>query len=140
MAARWLVKTEPDVYSWAQLLQDGSTGWDGVRNNAARVHLKAMKKGDRVLYYHTGDERSVVGIAEVVREAYPDASDGDPGWVQVDLRPVAALKSPVTLAQVKAEPDLSNIALVRQARLSVMPIDDAAWKKIVAMGGGEKKL
>lgn len=142
MAARWLVKSEPDVYSFADLVRDGSTGWEGVRNNAARAHLKAMKAGDRVLYYHTGDERSIVGIAEVAREAYPDTSGGpdeaQAGWVQVDLRPVAALKQPVTLAQVKAEPSLAQLALVRQGRLSVMPIDEAAWKTLVRMGGGEK--
>lgn len=141
MAKTWLLKTEPSVYGWAQLLKDGTTRWDGVRNAQARNNLSKMSVGDRAFFYHTDDERSVVGIVEVVKAAYPDPEDNDDGkWVVVDVKPVAALKQPVTLAQVKAEKSLAAIPLVKQARLSVMELDAAAWKKIVALGGGEAKL
>lgn len=140
MAKTWLLKTEPSVYGWPAMLKDGATRWEGVRNPQARTNLLAMKAGDRALFYHTGDERQVVGIVEVVKEAYPEPGADDPKWVCVDVKPVAALAKPVTLAQIKAERSLAEIKLVKQARLSVMELDAAAWKKIVAMGGGEEKL
>jgi predicted RNA-binding protein with PUA-like domain len=140
MAKTWLLKTEPSVYGWPAMLEDGVTRWDGVRNPQARNNLAAMKAGDRAFFYHTDDERQVVGVVEVVREAYPEPGAEDPKWVCVDVKPVAALARPVTLAQVKAERSLAAIPLVKQARLSVMELDAAAWKKIVALGGGEKKL
>lgn len=137
--ACWLVKTEPGTYSWDQLCDDGSTRWDGVRNGQARNNLQRMKKGDRALWYHTGDERQVVAICEVSKEAYPDPTatpdEGD-GWVVVDVKPVARLKTPVTLATIKATPALKDIALVRQGRLSVVPLDQAAFDTIVELGGG----
>lgn len=137
--ACWLVKTEPGTYSWDQLVQDGETRWDGVRNGQARNNLQKMKKGDQALWYHTGDERQVVAICEVSREHYPDPTatpdEGD-GWVVVDVRPVAALKAPVTLTAIKATPALKEIALVRQGRLSVVPLDAKAFDTIVALGGG----
>lgn len=137
----WLVKSEPSVYSWQDMLRDGVTFWDGVRNYQARNNLQAMKKGDHAFWYHSVGDREVVGVVEVVKEAYPDpTAEGDPAWVVVDVKPVAELKTPVTLAQIKAEPSLAQIALVRQSRLSVVPLDEAAWKKILALGGGEKRL
>jgi predicted RNA-binding protein with PUA-like domain len=141
MAKTWLLKTEPSVYGWPQMLKDGVTRWDGIRNAQARNNLSKMAVGDRAFFYHTDDERSVVGIVEVVKAAYPDPEDDEDGkWLVVDVKPVAALKQPVTLAQVKAEESLAQIPLVRQARLSAMELDAAAWKKILALGGGEKKL
>lgn len=130
----WLVKSEPDAYSWAQLVSDGGTFWDGVRNPQARNHLKAMSKGDLVLYYHSGNGKEVVGVARVTREHYPDPTARDARWVVVDLKPVRALAEPVKLAQIKAEPSLGEIALVRQSRLSVMPLHKRAFDKILRLG------
>ncbi len=130
----WLVKSEPSDYSYQDLVKDGSTFWDGVRNYAARNNLKAMKKGDKVLFYHSVNEKSVAGISKVVKEHYQDPTTDDDRWVAVDLAPVKQLKDPVTLAEIKDEPQLSHIALVRQSRLSVMPLDKEAYDLIVKMG------
>src|SRR5271169_2116845 len=118
----WLVKSEPGTYSFQNLVKDGSTSWTGVRNYAARIHLKGMKKGDLVLFYHSGEESAIVGIAKVKKEFYPDATADEEGWVTVDLEKQKALKKPVTLAQVKAEKKLKDTALVRIGRLSVQPL------------------
>lgn len=133
--ACWLVKSDPESYGWPEMLRDGRTHWDGVRNYQAANNLKAMKKGDRVFFYHSGGETAVVGIVEVAKEAYPDPSDEAGRFVMVDLKIVAALKTPVTLAQIKAEPKLASLPLLKQGRLSVVPVDDASWKLICAMGG-----
>jgi predicted RNA-binding protein with PUA-like domain len=129
----WLVKSEPFKYSWTQFVADGKTFWDGVRNYGARNNLKAMKKGDRVFFYHSNEGLAIVGIAEVVKEAYQDPTTIDPNWVAVDLKPLKALKTPVTLAQIKAEADLKDMQLVRLSRLSVASVKKAEYEKIVAM-------
>ena len=134
--AGWLVKTEPSVYPWARLVADGRTCWDGVLNYPARNHLSAMRVGERAFYYHPDEERSAVGLVEVVREGYPDPTADDPRWVAVDVAPVAALRRPVTLAAIKADPALQEIALVKQGRLSVLPLDAAAFARILQLGGG----
>ncbi|MCM2273456.1 MAG: EVE domain-containing protein [Candidatus Didemnitutus sp.] len=126
----WLVKQEPEDYAWTDFVRDGRTAWTGVRNYAARIHLKAMRAGDEVLFYHSGDAKAVVGLARVVRTAYPDPTADEDGWVAVDLAPVEALPAPVTLAQVKADAALQQIALVRQSRLSVMPLRAAEFARI----------
>jgi predicted RNA-binding protein with PUA-like domain len=130
----WLVKQEPTKYSWAHLVRDGRTYWDGVRNYQARNNLKAMQLGDRVLFYHSVEGQEVVGIAEVAREAYQDPSTTDERWVAVDLVPVKPLKKPVTLEAIKATPALKDVPLIRQSRLSVMALDKAAFDAIVKMG------
>lgn len=132
----WLVKQEPEDYSWADFVRDGRTAWTGVRNYAARLHLRGMQPGDSVLFYHSGDEKSVVGLARVARPAYADpTAAAEEGWVAVDLEPVAPLRQPVTLAQIKAEPALKEIALVRQSRLSVMPLRAAEFNRLRKLGG-----
>jgi predicted RNA-binding protein with PUA-like domain len=118
----WLVKSEPSVYSWEQLLKDKKTVWDGVRNYAARLHLRAMKKGDQVFFYHSNEGTCIVGIAKVVKEAYPDPKDKE--WSAVDIAPLKSFKNPVSLAQIKAEKKLKNMALVRIGRLSVSPVTE----------------
>ncbi len=133
--AHWLMKSEPSAYSWDQLVKDGRTHWNGVRNHQAAANLKAMKKGDRVFFYHSNEGLAVVGIAEVVKEYYPDPSDASGKFGMVDVKPVAPLEKPVTLAAIKAEPKLGQLGLVRQSRLSVSAVDDAAWKLICKMGG-----
>ena len=130
----WLVKQEPESYSWEDFTRDGETSWDGVRNYQARNNLKAMARGDAVLFYASGDAKAVVGIASVARTAYEDPTADEPGWVSVRLRAGAALARPVTLAQVKAAPGLSDILLVRNSRLSVMPLSAHAYAAILAMG------
>ena len=130
----WLVKSEPSEYSYDDLVRDGSTYWDGVRNYSARNNLKKMQINDQVLYYHSVNEKSVVGISKVVKEHYQDPTTDDDRWVVVDLAAVKKLKNPVTLAEIKAEPQLAHIALVRQSRLSVMPLDKEAFQLIVKMG------
>jgi predicted RNA-binding protein with PUA-like domain len=130
----WLVKQEPTAYSWDDFVRDGGTRWDGVRNFQARNNLKAMRTGDRVLYYHSVEGQAVVGIAEVAREAYPDPTAKEGAWVAVDLVPVKPLRTPVTLDAIKATPSLRTIALVRQGRLSVMPLAKDAFDTIVKMG------
>jgi predicted RNA-binding protein with PUA-like domain len=130
----WLVKSEPSVYSWDDLLADKRTDWSGVRNFQASNNLKAMKKGDRAFFYHSGAGPAIVGIAEVMREYYPDPSDKAGRFGMVDLAPVMAMKKPVSLAEIKAEARLAGFALVRQGRLSVVPVSAAEWKLICAMG------
>lgn len=130
----WLVKSEPFKYSWEKFNEDGRTFWDGVRNYQARNNLKAMQEGDLVLFYHSNEGKNVVGIAKVVREFYQDPTTDDANWVVVDLSPVESLKNPVTLEQIKAEPSLVDISLVRQGRLSVMPLKAAEFDKILEMG------
>ena len=129
----WLVKSEPSEYSYDNLVNDGSTYWDGVRNYAARNNLKGMKSGDKVLFYHSVNEKSVVGISKVVKEFYQDPTTEDERWVVVDLAAEKKLKKPVTLSQIKDEPALAEIALVRQSRLSVMPLDKKAYNLIIEM-------
>ena len=130
----WLVKQEPEDYSWADFVADGQTAWTGVRNFQARKNLRAMKPGDLALYYHSGLEKAVVGIARVEKEAYRDPTADEGDWVAVDLKPVKAVNQPVSLAAVKAEPALSNIALVRQGRLSVSPLNREQFQHILKMG------
>jgi predicted RNA-binding protein with PUA-like domain len=138
MANRWLVKSEPDAYSWQQLVKDGRTNWSGVRNHQAALNLKAMKVGDKAFFYHSNEGKEVVGICEIVREAYPDPTDPAGRFVMVDVAPVQPLPMPVTLAQMKAEPKLADIALIRQSRLSVMPIAPAHWALVCKLGGLKK--
>jgi len=126
----WLVKEEPTHYSFDALLRDRKAVWSGVRNALAQRHLRAVQKGDRVLYYHTGNEKAVVGIARAVSAAYPDPEDTTGTYVAVDLAPVARLPRPVTLAEIKADPAFEDFPLVRIARLSVMPVTDAEWARI----------
>ncbi len=130
----WLVKQEPSKYSWEQFVEDGSTYWDGVRNYQARNNLKAMKKGDRVLFYHSVTGKDVRGIAEVTKQAYPDPTTDDERWVVVDLKPLRPMKTAVTLEDIKAHPDLKDIALVKQSRLSVMPITKKEFQTILKLG------
>ncbi|MCC2599723.1 EVE domain-containing protein [Sphingobacterium sp. FBM7-1] len=132
----FLVKSEPFKYSWEQFNEDGETFWDGVRNYQARNNLKAMKKGDLVLFYHSNEGKEVVGIAKVVKEFYQDPTTDDERWVVVDLAPVETLKKPVTLEEVKADHLLQDIALVRQGRLSVMPLKAEEFDRIVELGNG----
>ena len=130
----WLVKSEPHKYSWQQFLKDGQTFWDGVRNYQARNNLSAMKTGELALFYHSNEGMEVVGIARVIREAYPDPTIDDARWVAVDLVPHHTLKKSVTLVDIKNEPLLAQIGLIRQGRLSVMPLQAAEFDKIVEMG------
>lgn len=132
--AHWLVKSEPDTYSFEDLQRDGRTVWDGVRNNAAALHLKAMKVGDEVFFYHSGEGKAVVGVARVAREAFPDASDPAGRFVAVELEPVRPLKAPVTLAGMKATPALSGLEMIRQSRLSVSPVKPEEWAAILTIG------
>lgn len=131
----WLVKQEPTKYPWSQLVKDKKTYWDGVRNYQARNNLQAMKKGDLVLYYHSVVGTEVVGVCEVVRESYPDPTTEDERWVVVDLAARKALARPVTLAEIKEDPALADIALIKQSRLSVMPLSRAEFDRIVKLGG-----
>lgn len=127
----WLVKQEPETYSWNQFSKEKTTVWEGIRNFQARNHLRSMKQGDRVLFYHSGAERAVVGTAEVTREAFADPSADEGDWVAVELRAGAALSRPVSLAEIKAEPSLANLALLRQSRLSVVPLTKAEFTALV---------
>jgi predicted RNA-binding protein with PUA-like domain len=129
----WLVKSEPEKYSWEKFNKDGRTYWDGVRNFAARNNMRAMKEGDLVFFYHSNEGKEIVGIAKVVKEAYQDPTTDDTNWVVVELSPVEALKNPVTLAQVKAEPSLQNLELVRLGRLSVSAVKPEEFDKILEM-------
>lgn len=131
----WLVKSEPFKYSWDQLVKDGKTMWDGVRNYAARNNLRAMKKGEEVLFYHSNEGLAIVGIAEVLKEAYQDPTTDDTNWVVVDLKPKKAIPKPVTLEQLKADPSFADMDLVRLGRLSVGIVKPAEYKKIMKMGG-----
>jgi len=134
----WLVKSEPETYSWAVFLKEGRTAWTGVRNFQARNNLRVMKKNDPVLFYHSGDEKQIVGIAQVVKEAYPDptASEGD--WSCVELAPIAPLPKPVTLAAVKSDPLLKDIALVRNSRLSVSPLAAPQFARLLGLAKTQK--
>lgn len=129
----WLVKSDPDTYGWPEMKKDKSTFWDGVRNYAARMHMNDMKKGDLVLFYHSQSDKTVVGIVKVKKESYQDPTTDDDRWVAVDLEYVEELANPVTLADIKAQPKLQDIALVRQSRLSVMPLKKAEYDLIVKM-------
>ena len=131
--AYWLMKSEPHVYSWDDLVRDRTTEWDGVRNNAARLHLRAMRAGDQAFFYHSGEERAVVGIMKIAREGRPDGADGS--WVSVRVEPVKPLASPVTLKEIKAEPKLARMELIRQSRLSVAPVREEEWALVLAMAG-----
>ncbi|MDX2080231.1 MAG: EVE domain-containing protein [Terrimicrobiaceae bacterium] len=131
----WLVKQEPEAYSWEDFCRDGRTAWTGVRNFQARNHLRAMKKTDRVLFYHSVTGKEVVGVAEVIREAYPDPTATEGDWSSVDLRPVETLRSPVKLETIKSDPALAQIGLLRQSRLSVMPLTKAEFGRILKLAG-----
>ena len=135
----WMVKQEPETYSWDDFVQDGSTDWSGVRNYQARNNLRDMKVGDRVLFYHSGKGKEVVGLAEVVKSAYPDPTAADDQWVAVDLKPVKALTNPVQLAAIRYDKRLSKLPLIRQSQLSVMPLTKDEFDVIVAMGNGKAR-
>src|SRR5437879_3200845 len=136
MQSYWLVKQEPSSYSWSDFIAEGQTSWTGVRNYAARNNLRKMQKGDEVLFYHSGDEKAVVGIAKVSRTAYPDPTAKEGDWSTADLATVKPLARPVTLREIKRNPRLKEIALVRQSRLSVMPLREAEFREIVKIGTG----
>ena len=131
--AYWLMKSEPSSYSWDDLVLDGGTEWDGVRNNAARLHLRAMKPGDEAFLYHSMADKAVVGVMRIARGPQPDPKDSD--WVSVRVEPVRPLPAPVTLAAIKAEPRLAKMELIRQSRLSVAPVRDEEWALILKMAG-----
>jgi len=131
----WLVKSEPSTYGWEQFVKDKKTTWDGVRNYAARTHLRSMKKGDEVFFYHSNEGMEIVGIAKVDKEAYQDPTTEDTNWVAVDLKPYKKLKKPVSLSQVKADKHLKDMALVRIGRLSVQPVTEKEWKLIMELAG-----
>jgi len=133
--ANWLFKEEPSNYSYDDLARDGRTSWTGVRNPVAQKHLRRVKKGDRVFFYHTGNEKAVVGVATALADAYPDPDDTAGRLYAVDIGPVKKLKSPVTLASVKADKAFADFELTRIPRLSVMPVDEATWERIVGMAG-----
>lgn len=135
MTQHWLVKSEPDAFSWDQQVANGVEPWTGVRNHMAKNNLKAMRLGDRAFFYHSNVGKEIVGVVEVVREAYPDPTAESGDWVCVDMQAVGPMPHPVTLAAIKAEPKLAEIALVRQSRLSVMPVSEAHWQLICRMGG-----
>jgi len=130
----WLVKQEPETYSWTTFVKEGETAWTGVRNYQARNNLRAMSKGDPVLFYHSGESKEVVGIARVAKEAYPDPTGAEGDWSGVDLVPVKALKRPVTLGSIKADNALKEIPLIRNSRLSVMPLTEAQFKRVLELG------
>jgi predicted RNA-binding protein with PUA-like domain len=132
----WLVKQEPGSYSWSDFQKERGTSWTGVRNYTARNNLRKMKKGDEVFFYHSGDDKAVVGIARVTKTAYPDSTATEGDWSAVDLAPVRSLGRPVTLAEIKATRALQKLPLIRQSRLSVLPVGEAEFRKIVEMGGG----
>ena len=133
--AYWLIKSEPATWSWDQHAKAGADAWTGVRNHQAKQHLMAMKPGDKAFFYHSGDDKAVVGVTEVARAAYPDPTDANGAFVCVDFKAVAPLSRPVTLAEIKADPALKDMVLVKNARLSVQPVTDAEWRTVCAMGG-----
>lgn len=135
MTGHWLVKTEPHAFGWDQQVANGVEPWTGVRNHTAKNHLKAMHKGDRAFFYHSGETREIVGVVEVVREAYPDPTAKEGDWVCVDVKTVGPMPRPVALAEVKADPGFADMLLVRQSRLSVMPVSKAHWDRICRLGG-----
>ncbi len=132
----WLVKSEPESYAWSDFVRERQTDWTGVRNFAARLHLRAMKRGDRVLFYESGGPKAVMGIAQVTRAAFADETADEPGWVAVGVKAVKPLKTPVTLEAIKGDPVLADMALLRISRLSVQPVAPAEFKRIVELGGG----
>ena len=132
----WLVKSEPEAYSWAQLVKDGRTSWTGVRNFTARLNLRAMKNGDSVFFYHSVTDKQVVGLARVAKEFYPDATATEGDWSCVDLEPVRPLKNPVSLETIKADAILKDMPLVKQSRLSVAPLTKAQAERILKLAGG----
>jgi predicted RNA-binding protein with PUA-like domain len=136
--AYWLIKSEPSAYSWDQLVKDKKTSWTGVRNFQAQINLKAMKTGDRAFFYHSGEGKEIVGIAEVVKTAYPDSTDKEGKSVTVDFKAVEPVKRKVTLAEIKADPKFKEMKLVRQSRLSVSPVSDEHWKLLLKMASGPK--
>ena len=133
--AYWLLKSEPSSYSWDQLLKDKRTNWSGVRNFQAAANLKAMRKGDRAFFYHSGEGKEIVGIADVIKEAYPDPTDKTGKFVCVDIKADKPLKTPVTMAAIKADKKLASMALVKYSRLSVQPVTAEEWKIVCKMGG-----
>ena len=133
--AYWLLKSEPSTYSWENLQKDKRTNWSGVRNFQARNNLQAMKKGEQAFFYHSGDGKEIVGMVEIVKEAYPDPDDESGKFVMVDVKPVKALKTPVTLTALKADKRFADLPLIRASRLSVSPVGDAHWKEICKLGG-----
>src|SRR5215467_5740977 len=135
--AYWLLKSEPSSYSWDQLVKDKRTNWSGVRNFQAAANLKAMKSGDRAFFYHSGEGKEIVGVAEIVKAAYPDTTDKSGKSVTVDIKAVEPVKQPVTLAAIKAVAAFKDFKLVRQSRLSVVPVSDEHWKLITKMAGGK---
>jgi predicted RNA-binding protein with PUA-like domain len=137
--SHWMVKQEPETYSWTDFVNDGRTDWTGVRNYQARNNLREMATGDRVLFYHSGKDKAVVGIAEVVKSAYPDPTADDPQWVAVDLKAVKPLNVPVQLAAIRYDKRLSGLPLIRQSQLSVMPLTKEEFETIVAMGNGKTR-
>ncbi len=138
-AGRWIVKTEPSSYSWADLEREGRTVWDGVKNAQALIHLRAMREGDQVLVYHSGDEKALVGLARVARGPYPDPELDDPKLVVVELAAERTLARPVTLAAIKASGKFAELALVRQGRLSVMPVSPSQWRDLMTLAGERVK-
>lgn len=135
----WMVKQEPETYSWDDFVKDGKTDWSGVRNYQARNNLREMKTGERVLFYHSGKDKAVVGVAEVVKNAYPDPTADDEQWVAVDLKPIKALKNPVPLAAIRYDKRLAELPLIRQSQLSVMPLTKDEFDIIVATGEGKTR-
>jgi predicted RNA-binding protein with PUA-like domain len=131
----WLIKSEPGTYSWSDLVRDGKTRWDGVRNFQARNNIRAMRPGDLALYYHSGEERSIPGVARVVSEPYPDPTARDGDWSVVDVEPAFGLREPITLQRIKDEPALANMVVVKQSRLSVQPVRKPEFDAIVKLGG-----
>jgi predicted RNA-binding protein with PUA-like domain len=131
--AYWLIKSEPVKYAWADMLKDGRTHWNGVRNYQAARNLKAMKKGDEAFFYHSNEGLEIVGVVEIVKEAYPDSSDASGRFVMVDVKPVKTLKTPVTLKDIKAAPLLKTMVLVKQSRLSVSPVTQDEWKRVMEL-------
>lgn len=133
--AYWLIKSEPSVYSWDQMVKDGTTFWSGVRNHQAAANMKAMKKGDQLFFYHSNEGKEIVGIVEIAKEYYPDHTDKDGKFIMVDVKTLKPLKKPVTLAEIKSHPKLKTMALVRQSRLSVSPVSKEEWSTICALSG-----
>ena len=135
MPGYWILKSEPSAYSYADLERDGRTVWDGIRNAQALIHLRTMKKGDRALFYHTGDEKAIVGLAQIASDAYSDPKASDAKLVVIDLIPERALKRAVSLAEIKGDPAFADLGLVRHSRLSVVPVPPEQWKRLLAAGG-----
>jgi len=136
--SHWLVKSEPDAFSWEQQVAHGIEPWTGVRNHTAKLNLKAMRRGDRAFFYHSNIGKEIVGVVRVVREAYPDPTADSGDWSCVDMEAVAPMPRPVTLVEIKATPELADLALVRMSRLSVLPVSPAHWKKLCQMGGWKR--